>query len=116
MRRPHMRVLLLAALLACAAPGAQEDRRAAEWPSYGRDPGGSRYSPLKQITRDNVATLTQAWVYRHGEPLPEAGREGPAFESTPLVFGDFLYVTSPGGRVIALDPETGAERWTFDPE
>lgn len=95
---------------------AARDERPGEWRSYGRDAGGSRYSPLTQITRDNVGRLAQAWVYHHGEPLPEAGREGPAFESTPLVVGDFLYVTSPAGRVIALDPETGAERWTFDPK
>lgn len=86
-----------------------------EWRSYGRDAGGTRYAPLAQITRDNVGRLAQAWVYHHGERLPEPGREGPAFESTPLVVGDFLYFTSPAGRVIALDPETGAERWTFDP-
>ena len=97
-------------------PGAQADDRPGEWRSYGRDPGGSRYSPLTQITRDNVDRLTQTWSYHHGEPLPAAGREGPAFESTPLVVGDFLYFTSPSGRVIALDPETGAERWTFDPK
>ncbi len=97
-------------------PGAQANERPGEWRSYGRDAGGSRYSPLTEITRDNVGRLAQAWVYHHGERLPEAGREGPAFESTPLVVGDFLYFTSPAGRVIALDPETGAERWTFDPK
>ncbi|MEO6236033.1 MAG: pyrroloquinoline quinone-dependent dehydrogenase, partial [Vicinamibacterales bacterium] len=100
----------------CAALGAQSGSRDGEWRSYGRDPGGSRHSPLTQITRDNVARLTQAWIYHHGEPVPEAGREGPAFESTPLVAGGLLYFTSPRGRVIALDPESGAERWTFDPK
>jgi quinoprotein glucose dehydrogenase len=91
------------------------DKRAGEWRSYGRDPGGSRHSPLTQITRDNVGRLAQAWVYRHGEPVPAPGREGPAFEATPLVVGELLYFTSPSGRVIALDAESGAERWTFDP-
>lgn len=95
---------------------APAEDRPGEWRSYGRDAGGSRYAPLTQITRDNVDRLAQAWVYHHGERLPEAGREGPAFGSTPLVVGDFLYFTSPSGRVIALDPETGAERWTFDPK
>ena len=106
----------LVALVCCTALGAQRDRADGEWRSYGRDTGGSRHSPLRQITRDNVGQLTQAWVYRHGEPLPDAGREGPAFEATPLVVGDFLYFTSPGGRVIALDPENGSERWVFDPK
>src|SRR5215211_1387382 len=107
---------IAAAVLASgAALGGRADQRAGEWRSYGRDPGGSRYSPLTQITRDNVGRLAEAWVYHHGEPVPEAGREGPAFESTPLLVGNLLYVTSPRGRVIALDPESGAERWVFDP-
>jgi glucose dehydrogenase len=105
-----------ALVLSCAALDGQAGRADGEWGAYGRDPGGSRFSPLAQITRDNVGTLAEAWVYRHGEPMPEAGREGPAFESTPLVIGGVLYFTSPGGRVIALDPETGAERWTYDPK
>jgi glucose dehydrogenase len=107
--------LVIAVALSCVAPGAQMDKRAGEWRSYGRDPGGSRHSPLTQITRDNVGRLAQAWVYRHGEPVPAPGREGPAFEATPLVVGELLYFTSPSGRVIALDAESGAERWTFDP-
>jgi len=110
------RGLVIALALSCVALGARADKRAGEWPSYGRDRGGSRYSPLEQIARDNVGRLAEAWVYHHGEPLPEAGREGPAFESTPLLVRDLLYVTSPSGRVIAVDPETGAERWTFDPK
>jgi quinate dehydrogenase (quinone) len=106
----------LAVLASWAVVDARADNRAGEWRSYGRDPGGSRYSPLTQITRNNVGRLAQTWVYHHGERLPEIGREGPAFESTPLVVRDLLYFTSPGGRVIALDPESGAERWTFDPK
>ena len=123
--------IVLALAVSCAALGAQAPRQGSgqaprqrsgqadlrgEWRSYGRDPGGARFSPLDQITRDNVSRLTRAWTYHHGEPLPAAGREGPAFESTPLVVGDFLYFTSPSGRVIALDPENGTERWTFDPK
>ncbi len=108
--------IALALLAAYGALDAQSGRPNGEWRSYGRDPGGARSSPLNQITRDNVGRLAQAWVYHHGEPLPAAGREGAAFESTPLVVGDLLYLTSPSGRVIALDPENGAERWTFDPK
>jgi quinoprotein glucose dehydrogenase len=112
----------LAILLLCAAVDGRArvrepiTSRAGEWRSYGHDPGGARYSPLDQITRANVARLAQAWAYRHGEPVPAPGREGPAFESTPLMIGDLLYFTSPRGRVIALDAESGAERWTFDPK
>ena len=107
---------VLAILLLFAALDGRARTRAGEWRSYGHDPGGSRYSPLNQITRDNVARLAPAWIYRHGEPVPAPGREGPAFESTPLMIGDLLYFTSPRGRVIALDAESGAERWTFDPQ
>lgn len=116
MIRPMRVAMGLALAVSCAALGAQADRRRGEWRSYGRDPGGARSSPLTQITRDNVSRLATAWVYHHGEPLPAAGREGPAFESTPLVVGNRLYFTSPSGRVIALDPEDGVERWTFDPK
>ena len=70
----------VAVVVSCAVLGARADGRAGEWRSYGRDPGGSRYSPLAQITRNNVGRLAQTWVYHHGERLPEIGREGPAFE------------------------------------
>ena len=103
-------------LMSCLSLTAQPDKGVGEWRSYGRDPGGARHSPLTEITRDNVGRLEPAWTYHHGEPLPEAGREGPAFETTPIVAGGLMYLTSPAGRVIALDPETGAERWTFDPK
>jgi glucose dehydrogenase len=113
-RRNASAGVAFAVLVSCAVLGARGER--GEWRSYGRDAGGSRHSPLSQITRSNVGRLAQAWVYHHGEPGPAPGREGPAFESTPLVIGDLLYFTSPAGRVIALDPESGAERWTFDPK
>ncbi|HET7697627.1 MAG TPA: pyrroloquinoline quinone-dependent dehydrogenase [Vicinamibacterales bacterium] len=105
----------LAILLLCTCLDGRARTRTGEWRSYGYDPGGSRYSPLDQVRRDNVSRLAQAWVYHHGEPAAAPGREGPAFESTPLMIGDLLYFTSPRGRVIALDAESGAERWTFDP-
>ena len=81
--------------------------------SYGNDAGGTRYSPLSQIDRGNVGRLRVAWTYRTGE---SDGRSGHiAFEATPIVVDGTLYLSTPSGRVIALDPETGAERWTYDP-
>jgi quinoprotein glucose dehydrogenase len=56
-----MRCITLAALVLCAA--APLDGPLAEWPAYGGDAGGSRYSPLTQITKDNVAALRVAWEY-----------------------------------------------------
>ena len=92
---------------------APPDRRVANWPAYGRDSGGTRYSPLAQITRANVTQLKVAWTYRTGEADRKAVSGGRAsFEATPLVVDGILYLSTPFNRVIALDPETGAERWT----
>ncbi len=86
----------------------------ADWPAYGRDPGGARYSPLTQITRDNVGQLRVAWTYRTGD-VPTKKQQA-AFEATPILVDGTLYLSTPFNRVIALDPETGAERWTYDPK
>jgi len=88
-----------------------------EWPAYGRDPGGARHSPLKQITRHNVSRLTRAWTYRTGDISD--GSQHPAkstFQSTPLYVFNTIYVSTGFDRVIALDPETGVKRWSFDPQ
>ena len=89
---------------------------AGEWPEWGREPGGTRYSPLAQIQRGNVAALQLAWTHRCGEISD--GSSNPtrtAYECTPLMADGSLYVTTPYNRVLALDPETGIERWAFDP-
>jgi quinoprotein glucose dehydrogenase len=100
-----------------AARAAPPDSSVAEWPAYGRDPGGSRYSPLTQITRDNVARLQVAWTYRTGEDIwRTVSGDQATFETTPIVVDGTLYLSTPFNRVIALDPETGAERWRYDPK
>jgi len=102
--------ILAGLLLSSVALGAQSP---GEWTAYGRDALGSRFSPLTQITRDNVARLEVAWTYRTGEV--DANTRRPAkLETTPLMVDGTLYLSTPFGRVIALDPETGKERWTFD--
>ena len=131
---------------------------AGDWPTYNRDPGGTRFSPLDEITPANVSTLEVAWVY-HMKPAapatpatpatPPAGHEtppaaptapgqpdaapapiqpGPASttsnqtrgrrgfassESTPLVVGGVLFMSTPYARVVALDPASGKEKWAF---
>lgn len=81
-----------------------------DWPAYGRDAGGSRYSPLAEITRANVKELRLAWVYRTGDMMRDRSR----FETTPLAVEGTMYLSTPLGRVIALDPAHGTERWRYD--
>src|SRR5580704_11392445 len=102
-------ILLTAGLLSCAAADSSGD-----WPVYGHDPGGQRFSPLTAINRENVRTLKIAWTYRTGDGYqPKDGRPT-AFEATPLYIDGTLYLSTPLGRVIALDPITGKQRWSYD--
>ena len=86
---------------------------AGDWPNYGRTPGGDRHSPLAQINRENVAKLTLAWEYRTGEAGIETGNPT-ALETTPLVIDGVMYVSTPLGKVVALDPLSGKPRWSRD--
>lgn len=89
---------------------------AQEWSSYAGDPGGTKYSSLKDINRDNVRRLRPAWIFHTGDVSD--GSRWPtrsAFETTPLVVDGVMYLTTPFSRVIALNPETGKEIWSFDP-
>jgi quinoprotein glucose dehydrogenase len=105
-------VLALTALVFFVSPlDGQVVPAPGEWTAWGRDAGGTRYSPLEEIDLGNVAELEVAWVYRTGDLHPERGR----FQSTPLVVEGRLYVTSPLGRVSAVDPASGRELWTYDP-
>jgi len=81
-----------------------------EWPNYGNDLGGSRFSQATQINASNVGQLQQAWVYRTGVQQSFMG-----FEVTPLKIDDTLYLCTPNNIVIALDSDTGKHRWVFDP-
>ncbi len=109
-------VLLCSALAARAEPPGTHD-----WPVTGGDSGGSRFSPLADIDRTNVGKLAPVWTYHHGDYydggwLPDYVNKGTAMETTPIVVDGRLIFTTPMNRVIALDPETGKELWTFDPE
>jgi len=88
-----------------------------DWPSYGNDDGGTRYSALDSISRDNVACLEETWRFETGD-LPGARGEtrSPfASETTPILVDETLYLCTPTNQVISLDPTTGEERWRFDP-
>ena len=124
--RGVLALLILSALPACTHRGTQppaaQPANDAEWRSYGHDAGGMRFSSLAQIDRGNVAQLARAWIYHTGELDPRSdsatardARRPTAFETTPLVIGGTLYFSTPSSRLIALDAETGAERWVYDP-
>lgn len=118
---------LTGVLVLGVAPGgasAQQGRRGAgpmvEWPAYGGDAGGMKYSPLADINRDNVAQLAPAWRWDTGDPAsPPADSGRPArpgnFQATPLMIGDTLYLPTPLNVVVALDANTGREYWRYDP-
>ena len=93
------------------------DAQEVAWTANGRDAQGTRYLPVSEITRETVGRLEVAWTYRTGEAEPRfATRKPAAFEATPIVVDGTMYVGTPLGRVIALDPATGRERWVFDPK
>ena len=96
------------------APLAAGDRGAgAEWPVFGGDKGGTRFSRLDQITPGNVARLEQAWVFRTG-----IGPQGPlaSLKTVPVVIGNTAYICTSVNEVVAIDATTGKGRWRFDPK
>jgi quinoprotein glucose dehydrogenase len=101
----------LSATLLLAGQNAPPAQAAGEWRSYHRDLGGTRYSPLDQITKDNFSKLSTAWTWRAdaaGAP-PENSNE-----STPLMVNGTLYFTTgPARWVVAADAATGATKWSW---
>jgi quinoprotein glucose dehydrogenase len=133
-RRHYLAVLPLALLL--VAPPVSAQTAAGDWPTHGRDAGGARFSPLDQITPDNVAELSEAWTYHMKGPAGGAAEDpdaasnaqrqaegaGPfrtggrfsASETTPLMVGGILYLSTPYHAIVALRAETGEEIWKFE--
>ncbi|SHG81701.1 glucose/quinate/shikimate family membrane-bound PQQ-dependent dehydrogenase [Pollutimonas bauzanensis] len=89
---------------------------AGEWHAYGRSGYGQRYSPLTQITPDNVAKLEAAWHFKTGDMRGPGDPVETTFEVTPLKIGDKLFLCTPHQSVIALDATTGKEIWRYDPK
>lgn len=117
-------ITLLVAACSLSMAGAQTTPPAnppSGWEHVGGDQGGSRYSPLAQIDRKNVWRLERAWTWRHGDfgRFPER-RPFAGFHATPILLpeaaGGSLVLCTPINRLVALDPATGAERWSFDPQ
>jgi quinoprotein glucose dehydrogenase len=115
---------LLAILGLCGAwvgcdpsPLPPSEGPAVGWPSYGGDVGGTRYSSLSELTPANVGRLEVAWEFHTGDLFSESltGRNH-AFQATPILHEDTLYLCTPRSWVIAVQAETGTERWRFDPQ
>jgi quinoprotein glucose dehydrogenase len=88
-----------------------------DWPYYGGDAGGQRYSTAAQITPANVRDLEVAWTYSTGELKKHPKDiEASSFENTPILAGGRLYLCSQFDAVHALDPGTGKALWTYDPK
>jgi quinoprotein glucose dehydrogenase len=100
-------------MLAAILPGRAAPSSPKEWPTYGHDFGDTRHSPLRQITPQNVANLAPAWIY-HMRPPDAAPNSGfrPS-EDTPIVVRGLMYIATPYGRVVALDAQTGTQRWAY---
>jgi glucose dehydrogenase len=95
-----------------AAQDVDDDRLVqaapAEWLSYGRDYAETHYSPLSQITTENVRRLVPAWTW----DIPKTGAR---LEATPIVADGVIYATGPKSFVFALDARTGQRLWMWDP-
>ncbi len=88
----------------------------ADWPAYGRTQEGTRYAPLQQITPDNVKNLQVAWTFRTGDMKGPNDPVEITNEVTPIKIGNLLYLCSPHQKLFALDAQSGALKWTFDPK
>lgn len=114
-------LLVISTLVLCGCESPERisyDGPTAQWLHVGGDQSRQQFSELTQITPDNVAELEVAWVHHSGDfsRIEDGTGKVTAFEASPLVVNDTLYYCSPYNRVFALDPETGKERWVFDPK
>ncbi|MGB3335951.1 MAG: membrane-bound PQQ-dependent dehydrogenase, glucose/quinate/shikimate family [Devosia sp.] len=88
----------------------------ADWPAYGGTYAAARYSPLDQITPENVGQLERVWEFNTGDMPTEAAQGKYSPENTPLKVGDDLYMCTGMGIALAIDAVTGGEEWRFDPQ
>ncbi|HEY6823031.1 MAG TPA: pyrroloquinoline quinone-dependent dehydrogenase [Steroidobacteraceae bacterium] len=119
--RPRLRARALCTFAACSLAGLPlaalaQAPGSSDWGYYGGDALGQHFSSLDQINRGNVTRLARVWTYRTGE-LGSGFASAPrlTFEATPVLAFGLLYLETASNVVIALDPESGRERWRFDP-
>jgi quinoprotein glucose dehydrogenase len=99
-----------------SAVTSNEPMAGADWPAYGGDRYGRRYSTLADINLETVKDLEVAWVYETGDHQLPSDPGETTFELTPIKIADTLYLCTPHDHVVALDATTGKAKWTFDPE
>jgi glucose dehydrogenase len=88
-----------------------------DWPAYGHDPSGQRYSPLAKINVKNVSRLKPVWQYglnSRGNNLDPAARVLTATEAVPIMVSGVLYAPTVNHSIVALEPETGKEIWKYE--
>ena len=109
-------LLFTAALLLASVACAQEHDDTTGWPFVGSDQGHTKYSTAEEITAANVGDLEITWKWEPKEtPLEEYETQPGPFQGTPIMIDGILYLSTMYTRVVALDAETGAELWAFDP-
>ncbi|MDU7100030.1 MAG: membrane-bound PQQ-dependent dehydrogenase, glucose/quinate/shikimate family, partial [Enterobacter sp.] len=91
------------------APGEQQKN----WEHWGNTTHGDRFAALDQINKQNVSSLKVAWVAHTGD-IPQSNGSGAEDQNTPLQVGDTLYVCTPYSKVLALDVDSGKEKWRYD--
>nr|WP_242600608.1 membrane-bound PQQ-dependent dehydrogenase, glucose/quinate/shikimate family [Erwinia billingiae] len=94
---------------------ADTDVAGNDWTAYGGTNNGARFSSLKQITSDNVSNLEVAWTYHTGDLRDAKDASEYTFEATPLKVNNSIYFCTPHNEVHALNPETGALKWKYEP-
>ncbi|MBV8841253.1 MAG: PQQ-binding-like beta-propeller repeat protein [Bryobacterales bacterium] len=107
-------VLALTAFLPAQRPSVDQ------WPVYQHN---SNFSPLAQITPENVSKLAEAWTFHYGAGSQDSGSLGLdyRFEVQPLIVGGVMYISTPGSprdtnlraTITALEPETGKILWQY---
>jgi quinoprotein glucose dehydrogenase len=111
------RLAAAAGMLCWAQVASAQSATDSGWANYGNDPGGTRYSTAQQIDRTDVSQLQLAWTFRTGALQTKTDlMEKAAFEATPILVENRLFLSTPYNHVIALDPQTGAKLWEYDPQ
>ena len=86
-----------------------------DWKQYANTTKGTRFSGADQINKENVKDLQVAWTYRTGY-VPYNSGSGPEDQNTPLQIGQNVYLCTPTNIVIALDADSGQQKWRYDPK